>query len=198
MLIWSASGISLARFMSHSGLRFASAALALAVFLVDVLTPLEGAVAVLYVTVILLAAKTGRRNDIIVAAAGCAALTIAAYLLSHDLTSIASPALRALVSLAAIVITTLLAVQNQAATGRLAAQARLLNLSHDMTHSFREVILGGVLVAPLASYAALSLVLFLLLRPVLHGIGFSRFFSNPSLAELSLYVTLFGLLTLFF
>jgi PAS domain S-box-containing protein len=118
--------------MSHSGLRFASAALALAVFLVDVLTPLEGAVAVLYVTVILLAAKTGRRNDIIVAAAGCVALTIAAYLLSHDLTSIASPALRALVSLAAIVITTLLAVQNQAATGRLAAQARLLNLSHDM------------------------------------------------------------------
>jgi hypothetical protein len=67
-----------------------------------------------------------------------------------------------------------------------------------MTHSFREVILGGVLLAPLASYAALSLVLFLLLRPVLHGIGFSRFFSNPSLAELSLYVTLFGLLTLFF
>jgi len=67
-----------------------------------------------------------------------------------------------------------------------------------MTHSFREVILGGVLLAPLASYAALSLVLFLLLRPVLHGIGFSRSFSNPSLAELSLYVTLFGLLTLFF
>jgi uncharacterized protein DUF1656 len=67
-----------------------------------------------------------------------------------------------------------------------------------MTHSFRELILGGVLVAPLASYAALSLVLFLLLRPVLHIIGFSRFFSNPSLAELSLYVTLFGLLTLFF
>jgi PAS domain S-box-containing protein len=118
--------------MSHSGLRFASAVLAVAVFLVDVLTPLEGAVAVLYVTVILLAAKTGRRNDIIVAAAGCVALTIAAYLLSHDLTSIASPALRALVSLAAIVITTLLALQNQAATERLAAQARLLNLSHDM------------------------------------------------------------------
>jgi hypothetical protein len=67
-----------------------------------------------------------------------------------------------------------------------------------MTHSFRELILGGVLVAPLVSYAALSLVLFLLLRPVLRVVGFSRFFSNPSLAELSLYVTLFGLLTLFF
>jgi len=118
--------------MSHTALRFSSAVLAFAVFLVDVLTPLEGAVAVLYVVAILLAAKTTRRNDIIVAAAGCVVLTIIAYLLSHDLRSVASPALRALVSLAAIAITTLLSLQNQAATKRLAAQARLLNLSHDM------------------------------------------------------------------
>lgn len=118
--------------MSRAGLRFWSAVLALAVFLVDVLTPLEGAVAVLYVVVILLAARTNRRNDIIAAAAGCVILTMTAYLLSHDLESIASPALRALVSLAAITITTLLALQNHAATNRLAAQARLLNLSHDM------------------------------------------------------------------
>ena len=118
--------------MSRAGWRFCSAVLAFAVFLVDVLTPLEGAVAVLYVVAILLAAKTTRRDDIIVAAAACIVLTIAAYLLSHDLSSIASPALRALVSLSAIAITTLLALQNQAATKRLAAQARLLNLSHDM------------------------------------------------------------------
>ena len=118
--------------MRRSGFQFGSAVLAFAVFLVDVLTPLEGAVAVLYVVAILLAAQTGRRNDIILAAAGCAALTIAAYLLSHDLTSLASPALRALVSLAAIAIATLLSLQNQTATKRLTAQARLLNLSHDM------------------------------------------------------------------
>lgn len=118
--------------MSRTGFRFWSAVLALAVFLVDVLTPLEGAVAVLYVVAILLAAKTNRRDDIIAAAAGCIVLTIAAYLLSHDLDFGASPALRVFVSLAAIVITSLLAVQNQAATQRLAAQARLLNLSHDM------------------------------------------------------------------
>jgi PAS domain S-box-containing protein len=81
---------------------------------------------------ILLVAKTNRRDDTIVAAAGCVVLTIIAYLLSHDLESIASPAVRGLVSLAAIGITTLLALQNHAATKRLAAQARLLNLSHDM------------------------------------------------------------------
>ncbi|PPQ21284.1 PAS domain-containing sensor histidine kinase [Bradyrhizobium sp. AC87j1] len=118
--------------VSRIGLRFWSAALAVAVFLVDVLTPLEGAVAVLYVVAILLAARTNRRHDLLVAAAGCAALTIAAYLLSHGLQSIASPALRALVSLAAVAITTVLALQNHTATNRLAAQARLLNLSHDM------------------------------------------------------------------
>jgi len=118
--------------MSRAGLRLCSAILAVAVFLVDVLTPLEGAVAVLYVVAILLAAKTNRRDDTIVAAAGCVVLTISAYLLSHGLETIASPALRALVSLAAIGITTLLALQNHAATKRLAAQARLLNLSHDM------------------------------------------------------------------
>ena len=92
--------------MSRAGLRFWSAVLAFAVFLVDVLTPLEGAVAVLYVVAILLAARTHRRNDIIAAAVGCSVLTITAYLLSHDLEAIASPALRALVSLAAIGITT--------------------------------------------------------------------------------------------
>jgi hypothetical protein len=42
--------------MSHAGLRFCSAILAFAVFLIDVLTPLEGAVAVLYVVAVLLAA----------------------------------------------------------------------------------------------------------------------------------------------
>jgi PAS domain S-box-containing protein len=118
--------------MRRTGYKFGSAVLAFAVFLVDVLTPLEGAVAVLYVVAILLATQTGHRDDIILAAVGCAALTIAAYILSHDLTSLASPALRALVSLAAIAIATLLSLQNQTATKRLAAQARLLNLSHDM------------------------------------------------------------------
>lgn len=67
-----------------------------------------------------------------------------------------------------------------------------------MTHTYRELIIGGVLVAPIVSYAAMALVVFVLLRPLLRLVGFSRFFSNPPLAELSLYVTIFGLLTLMF
>jgi hypothetical protein len=66
-----------------------------------------------------------------------------------------------------------------------------------MMHTYRELIIGGVLVAPIISYAATALVIFLLLRPLLHRIGFARLFSNPSLAELSVYVSMFGLLTLF-
>jgi len=67
-----------------------------------------------------------------------------------------------------------------------------------MTHTYRELVIGGVLIAPIVSYWAVTLLLFLLLRPVLHLVGFSRFFSSPPLAELSLFVTIFGLLTLLF
>lgn len=67
-----------------------------------------------------------------------------------------------------------------------------------MTHAFSELVVGGVLVAPFVSYAAAALALFLALRPVLHRIGFAKLFSHPSIAELSLYVTVLGLLTVLF
>ena len=67
-----------------------------------------------------------------------------------------------------------------------------------MMHSYRELVIGGVLVAPIVAYAATALLLFVLLRPLLHVVGFARFFSNPPVAELSLYVTIFGLITLLF
>jgi hypothetical protein len=67
-----------------------------------------------------------------------------------------------------------------------------------MMNTYRELIIGGVLVAPIVSYAAIALMLFLLLRPLLHAVGFSKFFSNPPIAELSLYISMFGLLALLF
>lgn len=112
--------------------RAAALLLALGIALVDTFTDFDGAVAVLYVVVVLLAARTSRRLDIIVAGTGSIVLTITAYLNSHGLNHVGSPTARALVSLAAIGITALLALQNQSATRRLASQARLLNLSHDM------------------------------------------------------------------
>jgi hypothetical protein len=67
-----------------------------------------------------------------------------------------------------------------------------------MMHTYRELIIGGVLVAPIVSYAAIALLFFLLLRPLLHFVGFSKLFSNQPVAELSLYVSIFGLITLLF
>lgn len=118
--------------MSATASRAAAAVLAVAIFLFDLLSPLEGAVAVLYVLVILLAARTGHRRDILVAAAAAVALTLLAYGVSHGFEHAGAATLRAMVSMAAIGIATMLALQNQAATGRLVAQAQLLDLSHDM------------------------------------------------------------------
>jgi hypothetical protein len=65
-----------------------------------------------------------------------------------------------------------------------------------MTHTFHELVIGGVLVAPFISYAVAALFVILIIRPILHLVGFSRVFSHPSIAELSLYVTVLGLLVL--
>jgi hypothetical protein len=67
-----------------------------------------------------------------------------------------------------------------------------------MTHTFRELVVGGVLLAPFVTYTIAALVIVLIIRPVLHFAGFAKIFSHPSIAELSLYVAILGLLILFF
>jgi hypothetical protein len=67
-----------------------------------------------------------------------------------------------------------------------------------MTHTFNDLVIGGVLMAPVLTYALATLVLVFVLRAVLHRIGFSSVFTSSPLAELSLYVSLFGLLILLF
>ena len=67
-----------------------------------------------------------------------------------------------------------------------------------MTQTYRELIIDGVLIAPLVAYAAITIAIWFVLRPVLRIFGFSRLFSNPPIAELSLFVAIFGLLTLLF
>jgi PAS domain S-box-containing protein len=116
---------------SEFALGVVALSLAGGIFLVDALTPLEGAVAVLYVVVVLIAARAFRRPGAIAASLGCMALTATAYLLSHGLFEGDSALLRAFVSLAAIGISTALALRNQAAAETLAEQARLLDLTHD-------------------------------------------------------------------
>jgi hypothetical protein len=65
-------------------------------------------------------------------------------------------------------------------------------------HSFSELVIGDVFVAPLVSYGMAALAIWLALRPILHLCGFGKLFSHPAVAELSLYVTILGLLTVAF
>jgi len=67
-----------------------------------------------------------------------------------------------------------------------------------MAHTFPELIIGGVLVAPFVTYLMMALAVILVLRPLLHVVGFAKMFSHASIAELSLYVTILCLLMLLF
>jgi PAS domain S-box-containing protein len=116
-------------------------AIAVVIFIIDTVTYLDIAIAVLYVVVVLTAANFLQRRGVLLAAAGCLALTILSYLLSHGF--VAGTALaRCLVSLSAIGITTFLALKNQAANLVLREQARLLDLTHDaiFVRDMRDVV----------------------------------------------------------
>lgn len=98
--------------------------LALAIFLVDILTPIDGAVAVLYVVVVLISGRSGRRRDALFAAGGAILLTVYAYADTHGFQHIGSATLRLFVSLAAIAIAGLLMLQGQAAANALTRSER--------------------------------------------------------------------------
>ena len=67
-----------------------------------------------------------------------------------------------------------------------------------MAHTFPELAVGRVLLPPFVTYLAMALVVILVLRPLLHVVGFAKMFSHASVAELSLYVTILSLLVLLF
>ncbi len=91
----------------------ATVALAIGIFCLDVLSPLQGAVAVLYTGVILAAARGSTPRHIFGVALVCAGLAIAGYLISHDGEPLGSPMMRLSVSLVAITITALLSARHQ-------------------------------------------------------------------------------------
>jgi hypothetical protein len=67
-----------------------------------------------------------------------------------------------------------------------------------MAHTFAELVVGGVMFAPFVIYLGASLVLIVVLRPLLHVVGFAKMFSHAAIAELSRYVTILSLLVLLF
>lgn len=99
---------------------YLAAGLALAIFVFDTLSPLQFSVAVLYVFVILLVATDQRPRRVPRFAVGCAALTVLSFLLEHGLEVTGTAPLRALMSLAANAVTTLLTLKIQRTSERLA------------------------------------------------------------------------------
>jgi PAS domain S-box-containing protein len=89
--------------------------LAVCIFALDVLSPLQGAAAVLYSTVVLLSARSQSAIQVYAAATICTLLALAGYWISHGGEPIASPAMRLAVSLVAIAVTTLLSTRQIAA-----------------------------------------------------------------------------------
>ena len=113
-----------AAWRSYTGPCAAAAGIALAIFGVDTFVPLTFAIAVLYVVVVMIAATTRDRGVVFATATACGALTLASWLLVHRLMLPDSATLRAAVSLAAIAITTILAVRNIDTVERLCASDR--------------------------------------------------------------------------
>jgi two-component system sensor kinase FixL len=107
-----------------------AAAFAIGIFLVDTITPLDIAIAVLYVVVVLLAANFLQRRGVLLVAAACLTLTVLSFLLTHGLDTGGALA-RCVMSVSAIGATAFLALKNQSANEALRDQARLLDLTHD-------------------------------------------------------------------
>lgn len=113
-------------------LRLAACLLWVGIFLFDLLSPLGGAVAVLYVLVLGIAACTANRRDTVIAAIACLSATLLAYVTTHLGSPDSASALRAGVSLLAISGATAMILKIRTTTAALADQAGLLDLTHDM------------------------------------------------------------------
>ncbi|WP_442579645.1 ATP-binding protein [Mesorhizobium sp. ASY16-5R] len=105
--------------------------LTIAIFVIDALTSLGIAIAVLYALVIILGAASLDRRGLIVVSVLCVVFTLVAFLFGHGDSFDTDAAIRCAISLCAIVVTTLLSLRNQEATLQLKDQAALLDLTHD-------------------------------------------------------------------
>jgi two-component system sensor kinase FixL len=124
-------------------LRLGSVVIALIIFLIDWLSTLDVAIAVLYVVVILISGDLFTRKGVLAVSLTCGLLTLAAYLLSHGTQWLTPAFARCMVSLAAIAITSFLALKSKAAKDALRAQVHLLHRSEAFLAEAQRLSLTG-------------------------------------------------------
>jgi signal transduction histidine kinase len=101
----------------------------LLIFILDTFTPLDVAIAVLYVVVVLLSASVWERRGVLWTCGACLLATLLSYVVTHlQVFSVAAVG-RMVVSMSAIGITTFLALRDQAATNTLLAREKALRRS---------------------------------------------------------------------
>ena len=103
----------------------ATAAVAASIFAADILAPPDVVVSGLYVLVVLMASRFCRPSGIVLVAAGCIGLVLAAYFLS------AETAINAAIRIPAIGAAAFLALQSKSAEATLREQASLFDMTHD-------------------------------------------------------------------
>lgn len=106
-----------------------AATVAIAVFSVDTFTDIEGAIAVLYVLTLLLAAQVVERQGLIALTAGCIAMTLFSFLLTHGTEPGLQTLLRLLVAIAALGVTAALLLRNERIRSELVASHSALQQS---------------------------------------------------------------------
>jgi len=110
-------------------MRLGAVLITLIIFLIDSLSTLDVAIAVLYIVVILIAVDLFSRKGVLIVAYGSVLLTLIAYVIAHG-DEFWIPAFgRCLVSLVAIAIAAVLALKNKAGKDQLQEQVRLLHRS---------------------------------------------------------------------
>jgi signal transduction histidine kinase len=110
-----------------AALPLATAILAIAIFILDTITPYEISAATFYVVVVLLSLRFCRMQGVITVSAICVVLTVVSYVLTPD-GNLETGIINTSISLLAIAATTYLAVKSESA--RVTAEQTQAHLSH--------------------------------------------------------------------
>jgi two-component system sensor kinase FixL len=114
-------------------LAVATAALAAVIFIADIVTTLDIAIAIatLYVVVVLLAARFCRPRGVVLVRLGCVGLTIVSSAIAPPIHQTAETFMNDCISVASIGLVTTMALHAQQTVSTLRNQANLLDLTHD-------------------------------------------------------------------